>query len=130
MNRNFVTLLSILFFSLQSFSSTSCKSNTLPQIQLVKTSLQVTVRNNLGNLEEGAEVKLFKTDEDYRNGTNVIAQQTTDDRGRAKFDELESTVYFFGCAQGRYEQLWGWHPDGFPGCQSYEQSNYYYRRIK
>jgi hypothetical protein len=100
MNRNIVTLLTVLFFSLQSFSNTSCKNSSLPKLQLVKTSLQVTVRNNLGNLEEGAEVKLYKTDEDYRNDTNMVAKGTTDEKGRAKFTELESTVYFLDVRKG------------------------------
>ncbi len=100
MNRNIVTLLSVLFFSLQSFSNTSCKNATLPQIQLVKTSLQVTVRNNLGNLEEGAEVKLYKTNEDYQAGANMIAKEMTDEKGRAKFDELDPTVYYLDVRKG------------------------------
>jgi hypothetical protein len=100
MNRNIVTLLSVLFFSLQSFSNTSCKNASLPQIQLVKTSLQVTVRNNLGNLEEGAEVRLYKTNKDYQDDTNMVAKETTDEKGRAKFDELEPTVYFLDVQKG------------------------------
>jgi hypothetical protein len=100
MNRNIVTLLTVLFFSLQSFSNTSCKNSALPKLQLVKTSLQVTVRNNLGNLEEGAEVKLYKTDADYQNDTNMVAKMTTDEKGRAKFTELESIIYFLDVRKG------------------------------
>jgi len=100
MQRNILTLLSVLFFTLQSFSSTSCKNTALPQFQLIKTSLQITVRNTLGNLEEGAEVKLYKTDEDYRNDTNMVAKETTDEKGRAKFKDVEPTVYYLDVRKG------------------------------
>jgi len=100
MQRNIITLMSVLFFSLQSFSSTSCKNSSLPQFQLLKTSLQIIVRNKLGNLEEGAEVKLYKTDEDYRNDTNLIGKEITDTKGRVKFSELEPTVYYIDARKG------------------------------
>jgi hypothetical protein len=100
MQRNIVTIMSVLFVSLQSFSSTSCKNSSLPQFQLLKTSLQITVRNNLGNLEEGAEVKLYKTDEDYRNDINLVGREITDAKGRAKFTELEPTVYYIDARKG------------------------------
>ena len=98
MKRNIITILSVLFVSLQSFSSTSGKNDAY--LQLLKTSLQVTVRNNLGNLEEGAAVKLYKTDEDYRNDTNLVAKATTDDKGRAKFTELAPTIYYLDVRKG------------------------------
>ena len=33
--------------------------------QLIKTTLQITVRNGLGNIEPGAKVSLYATKDDY-----------------------------------------------------------------
>jgi len=63
--------------------------------QIVATQLHVTVRNELGNIETGASVKLFETEEDYRNEKNQVGEtQYTDNKGIAKFRNLKDISYF------------------------------------
>lgn len=62
--------------------------------QLLPTKLTVTVIDGLGNIVEGAEVKLYKTEEDYRGSTNALFTLKTDKKGRAKFKEVQSISYY------------------------------------
>ena len=63
--------------------------------QIVATQLHVTVRNELGNIETGASVRLFEKEEDYRNEVNQVGEtQTTDKKGIAKFRNLKDMSYF------------------------------------
>ncbi|MBL6448358.1 carboxypeptidase regulatory-like domain-containing protein [Fulvivirga sp. 29W222] len=69
--------------------------------ELLSTSLKITVRNELGNLEEGVSVQLFPTEEDYRNETNPVTEkQLTDSKGQVKFKDLASKVYFVNAVKG------------------------------
>lgn len=63
--------------------------------QLFPTRLKITVINELGNIEEGATVTLYGTEEDYKNEENPIGEsQITDDKGVVKFSDLEPKVYY------------------------------------
>jgi SPX domain protein involved in polyphosphate accumulation len=62
--------------------------------QIIKTQLTITVRNELGNIEEGVKVQLFEREEDYKNETNVAAEAYTDKKGMAKFKELKAISYY------------------------------------
>lgn len=62
--------------------------------QIIKTQLTVTIRNELGNTEQGVSVQLFETEEDYKNETNVAAQGVTDAKGVVKLKDLKATSYF------------------------------------
>lgn len=62
--------------------------------QLLPTKLQVVVRNDLGNIEEGATVTLYKTEADYDAGENVVQSGTTDKKGRVTFKDLTPMSYF------------------------------------
>lgn len=62
--------------------------------QIIKTSLNVTVRDGLGNTVEGATVMLFEEEEDYLNETNIASQGVTDKKGYVKLKELKSIPYF------------------------------------
>lgn len=62
--------------------------------QVLPTSLRITVRNELGNIEEGAVVQLFASDEDLREGENVIEEAKTDKKGRVTFRNLEPKAYY------------------------------------
>ncbi|HYG03779.1 MAG TPA: carboxypeptidase-like regulatory domain-containing protein [Chryseosolibacter sp.] len=62
--------------------------------QIIKTSLNVTVRDELGNTVEGATVMLFEKEEDYTNETNIAAQGVTDKKGYVKIKELKSMPYY------------------------------------
>jgi hypothetical protein len=67
---------------------------TLMAFQIIKTQLQVTVRNELGNTEAGATVMLFEKEEDYRKETNPAAQAMTDAKGIARFKDLKAIPYY------------------------------------
>jgi hypothetical protein len=76
-----ISLISILLLTLMSFT-------------LIKTQLVITVRNELGNTEEGVKVQLYETEEDYKAEKNVAAEGVTDKKGVIKFKELKPTAYF------------------------------------
>ncbi|MEP0369046.1 MAG: SpaA isopeptide-forming pilin-related protein [Cyclobacteriaceae bacterium] len=58
------------------------------------TRLRVTVIDGLGNFVEGATVKIYSTEDDYRASENAVGTMTTDEKGRVKFKELEPISYF------------------------------------
>ena len=62
--------------------------------QLIKTSLNVTVRDETGNTVEGATVQLFETEEDYNTEKNIAAEGVTDKKGYLKLKDLKSTSYY------------------------------------
>lgn len=65
------------------------------------TGLRITVIDELGNPVEGATVRLFASDEDYRASENDVQDaQTSDEKGRVTFKELESRVYFIDARKG------------------------------
>lgn len=66
----------------------------LSGFQIIKTTLQITVRDGLGNIVEGATIQLFETEDDYLKEENVVAEGVSDDRGRAKFKDLEAVPYY------------------------------------
>jgi hypothetical protein len=69
--------------------------------QLFKTSLEITIRDRLGNTVEGAEVQLYKTYEDYQNETNPVTEVlTTDRKGRVHFKDLEPRPYYVNAEKG------------------------------
>jgi uncharacterized protein (DUF2141 family) len=62
--------------------------------QIIKTSLNVTVRDETGNTVEGATVMLFEKEEDYTKETNIAAQGVTDNKGYLKLKDLKSIKYY------------------------------------
>jgi hypothetical protein len=52
------------------------------------------VRNDLGNIVEGAQVRLFETEDDYKKETNPVAEGVTDEKGIVKFKELKAISYY------------------------------------
>ncbi|MEQ9442349.1 MAG: carboxypeptidase regulatory-like domain-containing protein [Cyclobacteriaceae bacterium] len=70
-------------------------------IQFLKTSLQVTVRDNIGNVVEGAEVQLFTSKEDYQAESNPVGDIVySDDKGQAKYIGLEPRDYYVNVEKG------------------------------
>lgn len=62
---------------------------------ILKTSLQVFIRNEMGNLVEGAKVTLYKSEDDYNASTNPVQEaQLTDAKGRVIFRDLDAIIYF------------------------------------
>ncbi len=66
----------------------------LSGFQIIKTTLHITVRDELGNIAEGATVQLFETEDDYLKEVNVVAEATTDKYGIAKLKDLKAIAYY------------------------------------
>lgn len=62
--------------------------------QLIKTTLNLTVRDEVGNTVEGATVQLFEKEEDYTTEKNVAVEGATDAKGFLKLKELKAISYF------------------------------------
>ncbi len=62
--------------------------------QLIKTTLHLTVRDEVGNTVEGATVQLFENKDDYNAEKNAVAEGTTDAKGILKLKELNAISYF------------------------------------
>lgn len=73
---------------------TCCLLLLISGFQLIKTSLNITVRDETGNTVEGATVQLFETEEDYNTEKNVVAEGVTDKKGFLKLRELKPIAYY------------------------------------
>lgn len=62
--------------------------------QLIKTTLSITVRDEVGNTAADATVQLFETEDDYKQEQNVVAEGVTDGKGYLKIKELKAVSYF------------------------------------
>jgi len=70
-------------------------------IDVLPTSLKITVLNELGNPVGGASVQLFTTDADYRAEENAASEvQLTDRKGRTTFKNMKPIVYFVNVEKG------------------------------
>jgi hypothetical protein len=70
------------------------------QFQIIKTQMSVTIRNELGNTEDGVTVQLYETEDDYKTEKNVVAEGVTDSKGIVKFKELKAISYFILARKG------------------------------
>ncbi len=66
----------------------------LSAFQIIKTTLHITVRDELGNIVEGATVQLFETEDDYLKEENIVQEGATDKHGIVKFKNLQAISYF------------------------------------
>lgn len=66
----------------------------LSGFQIIKTTLHITVRDELGNIVEGASVQLFETEDDYLKEENVVTESVTDKYGIVKLKDLKAISYF------------------------------------
>ena len=73
---------------------TICAFVALTAFQIIKTQIAITIRNEVGNTEEGVKVMLFETEDDYTKEINIVAEGETDAKGVVKFKELKATSYF------------------------------------
>lgn len=80
--------------------------------QLIKTTLHVTVRDEVGNTVEGATVQLFATEEDYTKEENVVAEGTTDAKGILKLKDLQAASYFVIVRKGDKDNTGGGEQTG------------------
>jgi hypothetical protein len=73
----------------------------LSNSQIFKTTLQITIRNELGNTEAGAKVTLYKTEEDYNANQNpAFEAKTTDAKGKVSFEGVEPIIYYVQAEKG------------------------------
>ena len=77
------------------------------EAQLIKTSLTLTVRDDLGNTADGVSVKLFENETDYTAEKNPAAEGTTDKKGVVKFKELKAIAYFVIARKGDKDNAGG-----------------------
>ena len=75
--------------------------------QLIKTTLSVTVRDEVGNTVEGATVRLFENEEDYKTEQHMAVEGTTDAKGIVKFKELKAIGYFVIVSKGDLDNSGG-----------------------
>jgi hypothetical protein len=66
----------------------------LSAFQIIKTTLNLTVRDEVGNTVEGATVQLFEKEEDYNAETNVAVEGVTDGKGILKLKDLKAMSYY------------------------------------
>jgi hypothetical protein len=99
------TLIFFLVFAAMGFS------NHQPS-QIFKTSLTVTVRDELGNTVEGASVRLFQKEEDYTKEVNPLEEGTTDAKGVVRFKKLQPQPYFILARKGDKDNAGGGEKTG------------------
>jgi len=75
--------------------------------QIFKTSLTLTVRDELGNTVAGATVRLFEKIDDYNKEVNPVAEGTTDEKGIAKFKGIKPIAYFVLVRKGDKDNAGG-----------------------
>ncbi len=69
--------------------------------QIMKTSLKVTVLDELGNTVEGASIVLYANEKDYHSSENPVKPVAlTDKKGVATIKELEGKPYFMDVSKG------------------------------
>jgi hypothetical protein len=75
------------------FSVTALSFVSIPE-QILNTSLTITVRDEVGNTVTGAEVKLFRSEQDYLKEQNVVMEGTSDAKGLVKLKKMEAISYY------------------------------------
>ena len=80
--------------------------------QLIKTTLTVTIRDEVGNIVEGASVQLFEKEEDYTKEVNIAAQGVTDKKGILKFKDLRPMSYYVIVRKGDKDNSGGGEQTG------------------
>lgn len=82
------------------------------QAQIIKTSLTLTVRDELGNTAKEVSVKLFEKEADYTAEKNPSAEGTTDAKGVVKFKNLKAIQYFILARKGDKDNAGGGEKTG------------------
>jgi len=66
----------------------------------LKTSLEITIRDRLGNIVEGVKVKIYNTYDDFNKDTNFIQEpQQTNAKGKVLFKNLEAKPYYISAVK-------------------------------
>lgn len=66
----------------------------LSGFQILKTSLNVTVLDELGNPVVDAKIQLFEKEIDYKEEKNVALEGYTDKKGVMKFKDIKAMSYY------------------------------------
>ncbi len=66
----------------------------------IGTSLKITVRNDLGNIESGVLVTLYKNKEDFQQEENFVLKGFTNDKGIVSFKGLNPKAYYVTAVKG------------------------------
>mgnify|MGYP001799500044 CR=1 FL=1 len=76
-------------------------TSTSFQPRLLPTTLKITVIDHLGNVVKGAEVSIYRTEDNYRDNTNPVQEKKiTDEKGRVTFKKLAPVSYFIDARKG------------------------------
>ena len=70
------------------------------QAQLLPTNMMVTVLDDKGNVQVGASVKVYASEEDFEEDQNPVATGVTDAKGRVTFKKLEEKSYYIRAKKG------------------------------
>lgn len=84
----------------------------LLSFQIIKTQMHITIRNDLGNTEEGVTVSLYENEADYKAEKNAVQTATTDKKGVAKFKDLKAISYFVLAQKGDKNNFGGGEQTG------------------
>ena len=76
-------------------------------MSFLKTQLQVSVLDDAGNFQVGAEVTLFQNAKDYESNKAAMKSQKTDKKGRTKFVGLDPVDYFILVKKGNKDNVLG-----------------------
>ena len=82
------------------------------QAQIIKTSLTLTVRDELGNTVEGATVNIFEKEADYTAEKNAASEGVTDAKGIVKFKNLKAIAYYILARKGDKDNAGGGEQTG------------------
>ncbi len=67
---------------------------------IIATSLKITIRNDLGNIESGVTVTLFGNKEDFKKEQNSLQEGKTNEKGVVTFKGLQAKSYFVSAIKG------------------------------
>ena len=74
---------------------------------VLKTSLTLIIRDEVGNTVEKATVKLYEKEEDYLKEVNPVAEGETDAKGVVKFKDLKAIAYYVLVRKGDKDNAGG-----------------------
>ncbi len=91
--KNLLVILVCLIIGASSCEKTNYEDN-LP-------AFEITVLDETENVVPGAMVSLFLTQEDWENQKNPVITQSTNELGKATFNDLDEKVYYFFAEKNR-----------------------------
>ncbi len=68
--------------------------------ETLATSLKITVRNDLGNIEAGVLVTLYKNKEDFQKEEHFVLKSHTNEKGVATFKGVDAVAYYVSAVKG------------------------------